>query len=129
MGVLAHSVFVEWYEFLRRISHKPDVATTTASIRLRESRFEFGVYSFSRGRRFQFFNSSISPLAMGRSTIFKQTSTAYAAGSMMPLGLVNRNDVQRADGVRNALLINDHDELGMDGDVVPMRHADFFAAG
>ena len=47
---------------------------------------------------------------------------------MMPLGLVNRNNMQRADGVRNALLVNDHDELGMDGDVVPMRHADFFAA-
>jgi hypothetical protein len=47
----------------------------------------------------------------------------------MPSHFINRNNMQRADGVRNPLLVNDHNELGMDGNEVPMRHPDFFAAG
>ena len=38
-------------------------------------------------------------------------------------GFVNRNDVKRIDGVGNAFLINDHDNFGMKGDEILMRHA------
>ena len=40
-------------------------------------------------------------------------------------GFVNRNDVKWIDGVGNPFLINDHDNLGMEGDEILMGHAIF----
>ena len=47
----------------------------------------------------------------------------------MPGCFLNRNHVQRADGGRDALLVYDHDDFGMDGDEILMWHTDFPAAG
>jgi hypothetical protein len=48
---------------------------------------------------------------------------------MMPRGFVDRDDVERADGVGNALLINHHNGFGMHGNKVLVRYANLFAAG
>jgi hypothetical protein len=49
--------------------------------------------------------------------------------SMVTRRFSNRNNVERADRVRNPLLVDDHDRFRMEGDEVLMRHADFPATG
>ena len=40
---------------------------------------------------------------------------------------INGNDVNRIDGVRNSLLIYDHNDFGMERDEIFVRHAEFLA--
>ena len=72
-------------------------------------------------------NSGLLSRSCGAGVFGEQAAAIEKSG--MPRRFINRNNVKRADGVGDSLLVNDHDRFGMDGNKILMRHTDFLAAG